>query len=342
MSRPLSQVSIMSKKLYQMDERGGVTFESDRRPGEVRIPNYVYDLWMPLLGIEVIGVYAVYCRLEREDSVKGMTQADIARFCKIGVRRLNDINDLLEKHGFISVQKPEGISRIKHFTTKITVKDAPTSIPAKEIELHDADRKTTKYRPLTAWLVASEKSNDISYEKSNDISGNVKRHLDEKSNDNAKIATPILQPLEIATPILKKEKQSTTGVVVGEIHPVTTHNDLIKAWLDASEVIDPAAYAKKTHQQLAREMLKSGVTPDDIRMFIEHRRLDKFWKDKAIRLNDVALSILAWKSAHFPKPQRTERNEYGHAPGEPLATPEQLAESKALMEAILAKFGGGK
>lgn len=138
----------------------------------------------------------------------------------------------------------------------------------------------------------------------------------------------------------KKQKKGKTPTPIGG--DGNSHTDLIKAWLDTSKVIDPAAYAKKTHHQLAQAMLNSGVTPDDVRLFIEHRRLDKFWKDKAIRLNDVASSILAWKSEYFPKPNTPKRDEYGHLPGEPLASPEQLAESKALMDAILTKFGGGK
>lgn len=187
-----------NRKLYRSDEKGGFEFSSDRRSGEVRIPNYVYDLWMPLLGIEVIGVYAVYCRLEREGAVKGITQADLARCLKIGARRLNDINGILAQHGFITVEKPQGYDRYKHYTTKITVKDPPSHVTADQINAHDEGRKTTKYQPLTLWLVAGS-------EMSNDFSPEVNEHLDEMSNDNAKIASLGLHPVEDCTAPPKSE-----------------------------------------------------------------------------------------------------------------------------------------
>lgn len=118
-----------------------------------------------------------------------------------------------------------------------------------------------------------------------------------------------------------------------------SHTDLIKAWLDTSKVIDPAAYAKKTHHQLARAMHTAGVTPDDIRLFIEHRRLDKFWQDKAIKLHDVAASILTWKAAHFaPKAKRYD-DTYTPPPPDQQISDEQKAEVGRMMDALYAKFG---
>jgi DnaD/phage-associated family protein len=138
-------------KLYRQSSKG-IEFKSERKPGEVRIPNSVYDIWMPLLGIEVIGVYAVYCRLEREGQVKGLTQPQIATSCKIGTRRLDDINDILQEHGFIAVYRPDNKQKSKHEKTQITIKDPPTFVKSEFITKHDEGRKV-KYMPLTAWLV---------------------------------------------------------------------------------------------------------------------------------------------------------------------------------------------
>lgn len=41
---------MIKQKLYDITEDGGIRFVTRRRAGEVRIPNYVYDIWMPLLG----------------------------------------------------------------------------------------------------------------------------------------------------------------------------------------------------------------------------------------------------------------------------------------------------
>lgn len=34
------------KKFYSETENGGVIFHTERRIGDVRIPNYVYDMWL--------------------------------------------------------------------------------------------------------------------------------------------------------------------------------------------------------------------------------------------------------------------------------------------------------
>jgi hypothetical protein len=134
------------RRLYQ--QRDGVTsVVPEARMGEVRVPNYVYDLWMPLLGVEAIGVYAVYLRLMRGRVVKGIAQADIARACRVGNRRLAIINQTLEQCGFIAVSKPTGADRVQHFTTEITVNEAPCQISQATINTFYTNEKST-YQPL--------------------------------------------------------------------------------------------------------------------------------------------------------------------------------------------------
>ena len=148
----------MGKKLYTTTDDGGIAFYSERRPGDTRIPNYTYDIWMPLLGSDVIGIYAVYCRLERQGTVKGLSMRDLARSCRIGLSKLNRANAELEECGFIRIEKPTGYKRLMHWSTKITVLDPPREISPQIIEKYRAD---SGYEPLTPWLVgeiASPKS----------------------------------------------------------------------------------------------------------------------------------------------------------------------------------------
>lgn len=140
-----------SNKPYIPTEQGGIRFISERKPGEVRIPNYVFDLWMPLLGAEVIGIYAGYTRLERESTVKSITLADLAKAYRVGKKSLMDINEKLEKCGFIRINKPTGNNRLKHYTTEITVLDAPTEITAETIAQYAHPQG---YEPLSSWLVS--------------------------------------------------------------------------------------------------------------------------------------------------------------------------------------------
>jgi hypothetical protein len=140
-------------KIYHIDESGNIAFRSERKSGEVRIPNYVYDLWLPLLGIETIGVYTLYCRLEREATVKAITQDRIAKLCKIGKVKLREINDRLQECGFITVKVPKGRARANHHTTEIVVKDPPPQIDALLIRTHQSH---SGYEPLTTWLCEVE------------------------------------------------------------------------------------------------------------------------------------------------------------------------------------------
>jgi len=140
----------MGTKLYQQDDQG-IRFTSQRRPGDVRIPNYVYDIWLPLLGATMLGVYAMYCRLEREDTVKNKSTKDIAKVCRIGTEKLGEINAALEKYGFIRIRKPEGNQRLMHWTTEYTILDPPQKASAKDIEELSPP---SGYEPLAPWLVS--------------------------------------------------------------------------------------------------------------------------------------------------------------------------------------------
>lgn len=140
----------MGKKLYHPTAEGGIAFKSTRQPWEVRIPAWVYDLWMPLVGAEAMGVYALYCRLEMNDGVRGITMRDIARAARIGDKRLSDINKALQDCGFITVNKPDGAKRLMHWTTEIIVHDPPQDIAATTIQKYQHPQG---YTPVSKWLV---------------------------------------------------------------------------------------------------------------------------------------------------------------------------------------------
>jgi hypothetical protein len=142
-----------SSKPYQIDDDGNIRFRSERKPGEVRVPNYVYDLWLPLLGMDAIGVYSVYCRLEYEDSVKKITQDRLAKVCRMSKTTLRSLNDKLAECGFIEITVPKGRARLKHFTTEIIVKDPPQEVSAILIQKYQPE---SGYQPLTIWLCEAE------------------------------------------------------------------------------------------------------------------------------------------------------------------------------------------
>jgi len=143
----------MGKFLYEKTETGGISFVSQRKMGDVRIPNYVYDIWLPIIGTRGIAVYGVFCRLEREGTVKAITLADIAKACRIGPNSLSITISLLCECGFITYTPPTGQGRLMHWTSEIVVLDPPKEVSGELVEKYAHPQG---YQPLSVWLVTPE------------------------------------------------------------------------------------------------------------------------------------------------------------------------------------------
>jgi DnaD/phage-associated family protein len=141
---------VKPKKLYFQTRDGGVEFRSEKKPGEVRTPNYVYDLWTPLLGATVIGIYDILCRLKRGSKLH-MSIAEMAKSCGVGKPVLNNALSLLAKCGFIEVAKPTTKAEFrKGVKTCITFLTAPQKVSKALIEELAPDGD---YQPLAPWLM---------------------------------------------------------------------------------------------------------------------------------------------------------------------------------------------
>jgi len=182
----------MGKKLYEYTPEGGIKFISHRM-GQVRIANYVYDIWLPIIGAKGIAVYGVYCRLEREGTVKAITQADIAKACRIGTNTLAQVNKQLEECGFIKISKPEGHKRLMHWTTEISVYDPPKEVSAEIVKKHEHPQG---YEALSRWLVAPEIPTGSS--------GTTNESLDETPGSSSKIVSLGLNTLDVEIPPQKQ------------------------------------------------------------------------------------------------------------------------------------------
>lgn len=167
---------------YDVDE-GGVRFVSQRRPGEVRIPNYIYDMWMPLVGSDAIGVYSVYCRLERKGTVKAMSMKTLAQRCRIGIKKLEKINAALVECGFVTITKPKGYKRLMHWTTEVEILDPPKEVTQ---VLIDKYAPPSGYKILTPWLSLPEDPNGSS--------GDAKQVIGSAPNESSKVAPSYVVP----------------------------------------------------------------------------------------------------------------------------------------------------
>lgn len=188
----------MGKKLYKETAEGGIKFTS-RRMGQVRIANYVYDIWLPILGAKGITVYGVYCRLERAGTVKAITQADLASACRIGVSTLKNINTQLEECGFIKIIRPKGYKRQMHWTIEVEVLDPPREISAVIIEKYQPPKG---YRALSTWLVSDDNLPPENLpepsENPNRISRKPKQDFQENPNRISNIVSLGLYPSDVA------------------------------------------------------------------------------------------------------------------------------------------------
>lgn len=227
----------MSTKLYYQDDEGGITFQTERKIGDVRIPNYVFDLYLPLLGATAIGVYAMYCRLEREGKVQGMNQNKIARACRIGNNTLAEINTTLETCGFIRIEKPIGDEKLKHYTSRIITLDPPLYIIPEIIEKYGP---SFGYEILCPWLLSDEA---LALPVGNADDTNEKR--DALPDSNAKIEALNLHPLSVEA-LPQKQKLE---------EPALDFVDLLLA-----EASSPNVIARKDMRARFKKVI--GLTPN--------------------------------------------------------------------------------
>src|SRR3990172_5081414 len=124
---PVRQGQVAGRKLYDMGE-GGVQFISTQRPGFTPTPNYVIDMYLPLIGVRALGVYLVYSRLAMGGEVRKNSHEALARSMRLGERSLREINDALEACGLVTVRRPKGDERLRHYATTIEGHDPPRTI----------------------------------------------------------------------------------------------------------------------------------------------------------------------------------------------------------------------
>jgi len=139
----------MSDQIYAR-EKEMIHLIPDRKAWGVDIPAYVYDLWMPLVGSDVIAFYGVLWRLARGGVTKGLSQKELAAACKKGNKTIARYAQILEDCGFIQTSIPNEKLRRLGFTTTYTVLDPPSFISEETIKKYAPDGD---YEPLCPWLV---------------------------------------------------------------------------------------------------------------------------------------------------------------------------------------------
>ena len=230
----------MGKKLYTTMKNGDISIRTQRTDPHVRIPNYVYDLWLPIIGATGIGIYGVYCRYERGECVKGLSQAKIAKACRVGTKKLAEINMMLEDCGFIEIEKPSGHERLMHWTIEITVLDPPTTV-SKTIK--EKYQPPSKYETIPSWLV------EDASEKLGNNADDATQQYDKELGNNAKIESLGLNHLDIEVPPPEKPEAE---------HPPINVSRLLRGTLTKGEEEETPSQLASYIEQQFNSVVPSG------------------------------------------------------------------------------------
>ncbi len=214
--------------LYNTTENGTIEFRSERKAWGVDIPAYVYDLWLPVLGAETVGVLGVYYRLEREGQVKGITLQKLARKCRIGTDKLEAINVKLAACGFIRVEKPMGWQKLAHYTTAITTLDPPMAVSTELVDQYGL----SDYEPLCPWLVGDRtdapKNPDRFFEKPSQVD-------DKNLSGYAKFDPSLLNPQENrdaeASRAIDRSKEHREGEDTPSVDQDRAPTSALESWI---------------------------------------------------------------------------------------------------------------
>ena len=275
------------QKLYQQDAKG-IRFVSSRRSWEVRIPGYVYDLWMPVVGAEAIGVYSMYCRLER-GAVYGITLDKLARACRIGKGSLMKINKMLAECGFIRTTAPRGRERLMHWTTVIETLDPPENVPQKLIEKFG---NPLTYMALSSWLVEPGPE-----EPSTEIPVSDKQSGDKKDAIQPTENTP--RKFQIELPEIPDRTSGSSSWNHDEV-PVGTPN-IVSLGIEPLVIIEEEARSARESAQVDQGVAESEalVTQPEQNAAQEKKPMGDplayalKWRERT-NLNPAQLVILNW------------------------------------------------
>jgi hypothetical protein len=260
------------KKLYMPTDGGGIRFITQRKGHYTIVPNYVFDIWMPLIGAKALGVYATYVRLERAGIVKSLSQADLSKATRIGTRTLSDINKTLEECGFIEVNVPIGYQKTMHYTTEIVIKDPPKEISKEIIEKYKQD---SGYIALSHWLVSEEQECNSQMK----IPQNVKRKDLKMSNENTNVESLVVESLNVEdSPPDGDPEYVDIGNEFEEPKKKTPHKEMVQALMDATELDMKIKSNAGRIYKASKELREAGYTPEDVIAFKENWKQD--WRYK--------------------------------------------------------------
>lgn len=137
-------------KSYTTDDTGGILVTDKRQltHGTI-VPNYVVDLYLPIIGYDGLGILTALYRLVNHADPDNPVRVNVRAFARagrVGSDSYSDSLELMAECGLIALLKPEGKRRGMHLRTEIFLVDPPTRVPERyAAQVLD--------RCLTPWLI---------------------------------------------------------------------------------------------------------------------------------------------------------------------------------------------
>jgi len=147
----------MGQKLYLETEDGSIVVKNGRKAWGVDVPAYCYDIWMPVIGLHVIGVWSLLWRLARENTTQ-IGMAKLARKAHMHKETFEKSVQLLDKLRWINYTPSKRNEYTGVWSTpEFEILDPPTEVPMSVIEELFPGAGEGKceaiWKPLTWWLV---------------------------------------------------------------------------------------------------------------------------------------------------------------------------------------------
>lgn len=149
----------MSQKIYQKTAHS-IKLEDGRESWDVDIPAHAFDLWAPLIGTDVIGVYGMLLRLARANVTHGVGLKKLALACGGKCdKTFKEYCQILHDFGFIRMKTPSEEQRKMGVSTIFRLLNVPKTVTDQHVAYAQQQgwapkRKNWKYQPLVGWLIA--------------------------------------------------------------------------------------------------------------------------------------------------------------------------------------------
>lgn len=135
-------------KSYKADGDGILIVDKRQLTKGTIVPNYVIDLYLPIIKYTGLGLLTTIYRLTTDDKSWNKLR-DYMKAGGIGYAKLDELLDLFVKLELLQVERPQGNDRIKHLRTTITLTDAPSRVP-------EEYRQLVMDATIAKWLLDTE------------------------------------------------------------------------------------------------------------------------------------------------------------------------------------------